>query len=254
MTNKINATDLEHLLSKKYSQPEWIFLPQVRSTTGFSGDIRTADGIAINMYPSRGFEINGFEIKISRSDWLSELKKAAKAEEIYQYCDKFWLVVADKSIVQLEELPKGWGLLVPQVGGLRVVVQAQTNPNKILSMGFVCSLLRSVSKGMVLESTIRHQLSEEYTRGQKSRQFEVDSAKEDKNRLAEKIEKFEKASGVEINGWKNSPEKVGAALRRVLAGENFNIQWNLSSAHDSLVSALKEINKTQKDLGYKKNK
>lgn len=58
-------------------------------------------------------------IKVSRSDFLSELKKPQKAEVISRYCDRWWIVAADRKVAQVDELPKTWGLLVAQKNGLR---------------------------------------------------------------------------------------------------------------------------------------
>lgn len=252
---QIIASDLEHLLAHKYSTPEWIFLSQVRSTTGYVGDIRTADGIAINTYPSRGFEVDGFEIKVSRSDWLTELKNSKKADEIFRYCNKFWLVVSDKNIVQPGELPKGWGMLCPRGNGLGICVQATLNPETVINMGWVCALLRRATEGMVQYSTIKQQILDATTRGRQARDHEVKSAHDKIADLQKSIAVFEAASGVTFDRWSggDTPENVGNALRRVLAGEKFNIKWNLESAENTLNGALREIKKIRKDLGYVEN-
>lgn len=57
--------------------------------------------------------VHGFEIKVSRSDWLREYRTAGtKSAPWRTYCNYFWLVVPDTRIVKPEELPEGWGLLV----------------------------------------------------------------------------------------------------------------------------------------------
>lgn len=68
-------------------------------------------------------QLHGHEIKVSRSDWLVELRDPSKAEAWKQYCDRWWLV-APRDIVKPEELPEGWGLLVPAGKNLRTVVTA----------------------------------------------------------------------------------------------------------------------------------
>jgi hypothetical protein len=45
-----------------YSQPEHVLIPQVRNGTGFTST-RTADAIAMVVWPSRGFALTGIEIK-----------------------------------------------------------------------------------------------------------------------------------------------------------------------------------------------
>lgn len=66
---------------------------------------------------------HGHEVKTSRADWLTELRDPSKAETFRMHMHYWWLVVADTSIVR-DDLPAGWGLLIPHGRTLRVVVQA----------------------------------------------------------------------------------------------------------------------------------
>ena len=90
----------------------WIVAEKVRSTAGFAekrSNMRTADAIAIDTWESQGLEVHGFEIKCSRSDWLTELKHPEKSEPFRRFCDRWWLVTSSKDIVKPGELPEGWG-------------------------------------------------------------------------------------------------------------------------------------------------
>lgn len=69
-------------------------------------------------------EILGFEVKVSRSDWLSELKKPEKADSLARYCDRWYLVISDPKIVKDGELPPTWGLLCRKGDRLVEVVKA----------------------------------------------------------------------------------------------------------------------------------
>ena len=86
----------------------WIVAEKVRSGPGFDAK-RTVDALAIDTWPSKGLEIHGFEVKCSRADWLVELKCPAKSEPFRRFCDRWWLVTSDKSIVKPGELPRDWG-------------------------------------------------------------------------------------------------------------------------------------------------
>ena len=72
--------------------------------------------------------LHGHEVKVSRSDWLTELRDPEKAEAFRSYCDFWWLVVSEKSIVKVGELPIGWGLMVAVGDSVRVVARADRNP------------------------------------------------------------------------------------------------------------------------------
>ena len=63
-------SDLTDALKARFCLPAWAFFPAVRNAAGFDAN-RTADGIAMSLWPSRGLEVYGFEIKVSRGDWLA---------------------------------------------------------------------------------------------------------------------------------------------------------------------------------------
>ena len=63
------------------------------------------------LFSSRGYKITGFEIKVSRSDLLKELKSPEKAEEIFKYCDEWYLVVANNILKETDEVPDNWGIM-----------------------------------------------------------------------------------------------------------------------------------------------
>lgn len=95
--------------------PRYVVAEHVRNQCGFggywgTGPLRTADAIVADLWPSSGHLVHGFEVKVSRSDWLTELKDPEKAEAFKPYCDHWWLVVPDASIVR-DDLPDGWGLM-----------------------------------------------------------------------------------------------------------------------------------------------
>lgn len=82
MKSDWTAAGLLTLLAKRYPDPEYALLTQVADQTGWRS--RIADAVAIGCWKSRGLYIHGFEIKVSRSDWLFERKHPEKAETIGQ--------------------------------------------------------------------------------------------------------------------------------------------------------------------------
>jgi hypothetical protein len=104
--------------------PRYAGMAHVRSDAGFDAT-RTADYIAIDLWPSKGLALHGHEVKISRSDWLNELKDPEKSGAFMKHVDYWWLVIADAAMVKDGELPDGWGMMaVGSDGKLRVVKQA----------------------------------------------------------------------------------------------------------------------------------
>ncbi len=91
------------------------------------------------------YSIHGFEVKVSRSDWLTELADPTKAEAWAQHCHYFWLIAADKSIVR-NDLPEGWGLLVPHGSSLRALTKPRRRDPEPLTLAATVSLARAVQK------------------------------------------------------------------------------------------------------------
>lgn len=123
----------------------------VRSHAGFDAR-RTADFVAMDLWPSRRLLIHGHEIKVSRSDWLRELKAPEKAAEFIPYVNCWWVVVSEARIVRPGELPDDWGLMVAQ-GSLAVVKrQAPKRDAKPMPPSRLAALLRAVAQTAALRA------------------------------------------------------------------------------------------------------
>jgi hypothetical protein len=74
---------------------------------------RTADGLAMSLYPSRGLHVHGFEIKASTGDLKGELDHPDKAEDIARFvtAPSVWMAVIRLGGV----VPTNWGVLVASV-------------------------------------------------------------------------------------------------------------------------------------------
>lgn len=161
---KVTERDVLDALGRRYTHvvgngERWVRAEHVRNGTGFFGyseetflssgrcvgPLRTADFIAIDGWESKKHVIHGHEVKVSRSDWLHELKDPEKAEAFRPFCDYWWLVVSDKSIVR-DDLPEGWGLMVVTNGVARVVKQAKRNERRPLPWPMVIGLARAIQK------------------------------------------------------------------------------------------------------------
>jgi hypothetical protein len=116
----------------------------VRSHASFDAR-RTADFIAMDPWKAGKLDLHGHEVKVSRSDWLRELKDPSKAEELIPWMNRWWLVIADKSMVRAGELPDGWGLMALRGGLLTVVKQAPRRSALQLTPTRLAPLLRAVA-------------------------------------------------------------------------------------------------------------
>lgn len=139
---------------------------EVGNSTGFDTK-RHIDAIAMNLWPSRGLAIHGIEMKISRSDWQRELSNPAKAEEIHQHCDFWWLAAAHGVVKDINEIPPGWGFL--EIAPVAATLLADDKPPRLklkrqaarleraqaVDRGFVAAILRARERYDSAEVTAR---------------------------------------------------------------------------------------------------
>lgn len=123
----------------------WVRAEHVRSTQDYRELLSVADFIAVDKYSSSQ-AMHGHEVKVSRSDWLTELRDLSKAERVKRFCNFWWLVVPDASIVKAGELPDGWGLLVKSGASLRAKVKAPELSPEPLTLDFVAGLTAAAQR------------------------------------------------------------------------------------------------------------
>lgn len=148
-TPKMTEAELTDALYERYNVrhgngQRYAVAAQVRSHAGFDAR-RTADFVAMDLWPSMGLTLHGHEIKVSRSDWLRELKDPSKAAEFIPYMNTWWVVVSDARIVRSGELPDDWGLMAMRGGLLAIVRKAPRRDALPLTPTRLGALLRAVS-------------------------------------------------------------------------------------------------------------
>lgn len=213
----VGTTAVHALLRKRYAAPAWALLQEVRNETGYARTVRTADALAMSLWPSRGLEVHGFEVKCSRGDLRKELDDPDKAREIMQYCDRWWLVLGHKDLIQPGELPPTWGLMAAQKNRLVAITEAPKLDSKPLGVGFVASILRNVTETYVPRGELTNLVNEKYKEWQ-ARDRDTDETKilrTEIKALEESIRLFEEASGVNIRvRWQIV--QIGEAVRYVM--------------------------------------
>jgi hypothetical protein len=169
---KITA-QLYKALRERYCLPEWSLAFEVgtgviEGDTGMhtwsSAPYRSADGIAISNYRRNNHEWHGFEVKASRSDWLTELKKGGKAEASMRWVDRWWLVTVP-GVVHNDELPTNWGLLTLVDGTLRItkratVIPRQPAPGWLLA-NFLNRFVATLESGKKPVGELRYEIQEQ---------------------------------------------------------------------------------------------
>ena len=130
----------------------WTRAEHVASTLGHyrKGLSRVVDFVAADKYPGHPYgsalAFHGHEVKVSRADWLAELKDPTKSQAWQRYMHYWWLVVPDAAIVRGAELPEGWGLLAKRGRVLRAVVQAPRRTPEPLPADLSIALMAAAAR------------------------------------------------------------------------------------------------------------
>lgn len=200
----LNSEHALAMLAKRYPAPEWALMREVAPATG--GGTRYADAIAVNLWSSRGHAIHGFEIKVSRSDWLRELKQPQKADELCRNCDHWW-IVAPRGVVKDGELPPTWGLLDLRETGLVQAVGAAKLEAAPLTRAFFASLMRRSYER--IEEIARRRYYERLQEADQKREErindEVARRTMDHDRMVKTVAEFEAATGLRLDYWAGPP-------------------------------------------------
>lgn len=141
----MTSNDIKGLLRARFRDPrEWIYFEECPVGTGGKGT-NFMDAYVIATWPSAGNKRTAFEIKTSRADFLSELKKPEKRRKAMLFSNDFYFV-APKGMIKVEELPPDCGLMEADVfnDALRLSIKspAPTRESIRPTWNFVATLLR----------------------------------------------------------------------------------------------------------------
>jgi hypothetical protein len=147
-------------LEKRHSPlgTQWAFYRELRAGTGYgiydyekkkknsSNPEQRFDAWAINLYPSKKHERIAYEIKVSRGDFLHEIKNPEKREQALELSNYFYFATP-KGLVDVDEIPPECGLIeVDHDLNTRIKLKAPFRRTDGLSWQFLCSIAR---RGMV---------------------------------------------------------------------------------------------------------
>jgi hypothetical protein len=199
--------------------PAAVLLPQVRNAAGFNAN-RTADALVMQLWPSRGLHLEGFEVKCSRADVLKELRDPSKAEAFARYCDRWWLVLADARHIKDGELPEPWGLLVCSGTKLRQIKAApKLDAPDALPKTLLAAMLRQHDREM--QRPTEAALRDRYELGVATGKAHADRAARDAAALAERVAEFERLTGLDIGNPHADLEGL-ATVAKLLVGDHWS--------------------------------
>lgn len=247
----LTATELERRLVKRYNGEDFALCFGVRNDAGFAAD-GEADAIGVGLWPSRGCRVHGFEIKASRADWLKELKKPAKAEAFVPYCD-YWLIVAgSRDMVKLDELPAGWGLLVPRGDALEMSVLPKLNDAvKPMPRGMFVAMVKRAQTQNPNKLVVAEAFQRGKDEGMKIGMRQADRAAEveGNKRLREAVTRFHRETGINVEYSYDAPA-IARAMALLQAGRSLkNTEVVLRHASRDLAATIKGLDELAARVG-----
>ena len=110
------AIEMRRALSERHDPARgWAFIMEAPLDIG--GRPHHIDALAINYYASGHYARIGYEIKVSRGDFLSELRRPQKTARSATFCSAFYFV-CPAGMLKPDEVPDPYGLIIvrPQDG------------------------------------------------------------------------------------------------------------------------------------------
>ena len=251
----MTSSDICAALRDKYKQPEWALFFEVANGTGGYAR-RHADALAMNMYPSRGLSILGFEIKVSRHDLKRELDNPDKAEEVAKYCDEWWLAVPKGLIKDGDNIPVPWGVMECENGKFSVLKKAQWLEAKQVTKQFLAAVVRSAGK--VDEGTIAKAKNEAWREAYEHKQEQIQREVENRTRafteIKKQIEEIKQLTGEDLSCYKDIPK---LAERILLAKKAQELEGFINKRFGGLLGIREDmqrfLNETEPYLSINKD-
>lgn len=144
----MTATEVIAVL-RKHHQPthrehQWAFFDEQKIGTGFGFEAQQSmDAWAIHYWPSRGNIAVAYEVKVSRSDFLRELKKPLKRKPALRLSHEFYFATPE-GLVKPGEIPPECGLIEIKNNKMYTTVKAPKRDICPPTWNFVATLCRHI--------------------------------------------------------------------------------------------------------------
>lgn len=184
-TTKHTAHSMTELLRQHYNPdgraPGNLFMPEIGAPDGR----RRADLLVAptSIAGSKANTLIGHEIKVTRSDVMAELADPTKADPWLRYCNRWYLVVSDPTLVEGLEVPEIWGIMAPPSGRRTRSMTILREAPKLNPDGDLSPALSRISAYMLNRMEERVRRAEYEAEGYKSR-AERAEAREQEAQLA----------------------------------------------------------------------
>ena len=259
MSDKAITEDLLGRLRRHYIKPGQafaggVFVPEC-GVNGTDRPQRRCDALYVGFTATSGRLLVGHEVKASRSDWLHEIDQPDKAGQWADQCHEWW-VVAAPGVVQIGELPHGWGLMEPGRSKTRmaVKVKAERHAGRVPAWWAVRSImarLDTLCAQRIVDGAqkARHAAQEEAAK-RTAQLSETRLTPGQQNRL-KLLAEFEEATGCTIHEytdhWRNDlrvrPADLVAAVDLIE-----KLRANGGGGYNALAGVANRLEKQAKDV------
>lgn len=229
------TADIQDALKKYYGAPEYAIFFEVMDATGARHN-GYADAVVMPLWPSRGTDLMGFEIKVSRGDWLREKANPAKAERFAARCDRWCLVTAQGVISTESEVPAGWGWMEFQPKGLVTIRPAPKLEAQPLDRPFLAALCRASHKvgDDMLRIAVDGKIASLREQDERMLQYRIDQARDQDKQDSAVMAKVRAAvKESDAVRWLGDDEMVAAMVAVMKSGT--------ASAYDGLLGAAQRL-------------
>lgn len=243
-----STEQVNKMLWNRYTEKgEYVVLFDVPDIVGIN-QRRRCDAVAIGMWQSTDHLIHGFEVKVSRSDWLRELKSVTKADPFIERCDRWWLVTGDASIAKPGEIPEAWGWMAATRSGLRIQRPAKALPqdeHRIKRL-WAFALIRRAAERDFKGAEFQAELAKQRAQIERDAQWRIDreiaNAAPKYESLKKLVDDFERESGMKLGDWRLG--NVGKLARQIreLSGHGYG------GLKKQLTTQLRELSELQKHV------
>ncbi len=195
--------------------------------------------MAMGLWPSTGLDLIGFELKVSRSDWLHELKEPEKHAEMKQFCDKWYLVVPSADIIKDGELPEDWGLMVACGRGRTIKVKKEAPKLSPVDVDrlLLASIFRNVTEKMIPYDMHQNALKQTKQYAEENILRINKGRLEDAVKVEQQIKEFEEITGLQFSSWKHDHLELAKVVKAALEGR-----------YDNTVQKMQQLRETSEKI------
>ncbi len=236
----MNSAAVKALLRKRYAHPEWALCFEVANQTG-AGASRYADAVAMSLWPSRGLAINGFEIKVSKQDFMSEIKNPDKSVAVQKYCDYWWIVAPAKAVDETM-LPESWGWLEVFETQLRVRKNAPKLEATTTDRAFMAAMVRraNATDQDEFNKAVALEVSRQIAENDKRIQYEVDRRTRTATEAIKQLESLKEKVGKDNWGLLDEDD-IARAVKMVRTSGITATYSGIRDLHRQMATATKRL-------------